>query len=209
MSLLFSPDGKKIIAGRQNGTIVFWDTPAVGLEEGVKVWTAEQLKEAVKDLPAGFVPEGISHVALFPVDAAEARLDGLAMDLYVHADVEEEAMMLLSGLVARGAQIEHVFNLPSDPVEANLVLERAAQSGVSGRNVIVALNQQLRGQLQLPPNHPVTLLLSVTQRSAIDPAQLAFFLSQPGMLANLILDLTAGTIRTVTIDGRDYYALFA
>jgi len=40
-----------------------------------------------------------------------------------------------------------------------------------------------------------------------DLRQILAFLSRPDALTNVILDLTSGSVRVVTIQGREYYAL--
>ena len=197
MVVAISPDGKNVET-----------RPSAGLEEaGVKIYEKDKLPELLEALGRE-APAGTTHVVV-ALNNPQARLNSLAIDLYVHANVAGEAERLLSSIRSQGATIERIIYLSPDPAEANEALQAAAQSQAQGRSVIIALDKNLMNGLQMPPEHPVVLLLNLLTQRTIEPARLAAFLAQPKALANLILDLTSGSIQPVQIQGRDVFVLYA
>ncbi len=179
-----------------------------GLEEKstARVWTLEKMGRKGVELAAEAGAQGYTQAVLVPVGAVLSRMESATLDLYAQPSVSSAAMAILPD----GWGIGQILAIPeNDPSAGNDLLRKATDEFTRGRQVVIALDPDLKSGLQLPQNHPVALLLSEKTYHLIDRTILAAFLSQPQILRNLILDLTRGTIERVTIDGEDYFAIFA
>jgi hypothetical protein len=178
-----------------------------GLEEQVQVLTIEELAAKGVDAAAIAQEAGYSRAVLVPADGGRLKPEPLTLELFAHATVAPGAMSVLpENFTLRGVPIR----IPSDDAEAaNARLQQAAAASAEGRFVLIALDPAYRGMFELPEEHPLALMLSPSTYHMIDRTALAAFLARHKGLQNLILDLTKGSIQTVTIDGKDYFAIFA
>lgn len=182
-----------------------------GLEEGVRVILRDKLdplevRDADDELLSSKLGENTVGVALLPkkaVDAWDLTDDASPrVEIYAHPSVVTWIPYWLpSGWgLARDTQL-----LEDDPEQANFKLAQAAKAAGEGRTVIVALDKNQREGLELPLG--VVLWVDPNTIDGIDSRTVAAFLSQARQLTRLILDLTSGSIRTVTIGNTEYYAL--
>ncbi len=178
-----------------------------GLEEPwVRVLTLEELGRRGVELAAAAQAEGYTQAILVPAKTVPAQLRPGSVDLYAHLSVVSGAMAILP----EGWPIGRTLAVSEQNTdEANALLEEATDDFADGKQVVIALNPDFGQGVRLPENHPVALFLSPSTYHLIDRAALAAFLARPDALVNLILDLTRGTIERVTIEGEDYFAIFA
>ncbi len=178
-----------------------------GLEEPwVRVLTLEELGRKGVELAARAQAEGYTQAVLVPAKTVSAQLRPGSVDLYAHLSVVSGAMAVLP----EGWPIGRTLTVPEQNTEAaNALLKQAADEFSGGKQVVIVLDPDFGQGVRLPDNHPVALYLSPNTYHLIDRVALAAFLARPDALVNLILDLTRGTIERVTIDGEDYFAIFA
>jgi hypothetical protein len=104
------------------------------------------------------------------------------------------------------------YPLDPRPEVANNVLVTAAKVAQEhGRTLVVGLNVEHPIEvLNLSGLPGIKILLdpqTLSKWSHAERVRVHAFLSRPDALMNVILDLTSGTVRTVTIGGTEYYAL--
>ncbi len=179
---------------------------AAGLEEQIRVVSVEELERLEPELVAQIRAAGRSRAVLLPVSLASAPVEKASVSLFAQPSVSAGAVAVMPEGWMVGAFTEIPEN---DRSTGNELLRRATAAFGQGNSVVIALDTAFRAGLQLPAGHPVALLLSPNTYHLIDKAALAAFLARPDALVNLVLDLTKGTIQRVTIEGQDYFAIFA
>ncbi len=178
---------------------------AAGLEEGVQVWTIDQLRErATGSIP--IPPVGASHVALIVADAVErvaASVGQANVIIYSHPAVATGALQIVpdSWKMERGIQL-----LAQSPDLANEKLTEAAADVARGKTVLVAVDSNYLRGLRLP--RTIAVLLNPATMDRLNLKVVAAYLSQPNLLLGYILDLSSGSVVQVQIGNRDFFALF-
>lgn len=187
-----------------------------GLEEVVLVPTVEELEKSddpnARQLAQEAGAAGYSHVVLIPKALSEeADFEDLVVTLFAQESVVTKAMAVLTpekGLTLRA----YPHYIPSQAERVAEFLREHITEEI--QTPVVALDVAFERAVSqiLPANHPLTLLLDAEEhhlmpyRKAI--ATLFTNLPKEG-LRNLILKLNRGSVRPVTIGGRDYTAIFA
>ncbi len=179
---------------------------AAGLEEQIRVVSVKDLERLEPELAAQARAAGRSRMVLLPASLASAPVEKASVSLFAHSSVSAGA----AAVMPEGWTVGAFTEIPeTDLSTGNKLLRRATAAFGQGNSVVIALDPAFRAGLQLPADHPVTLLLSTDTYHLIDRAALAAFLARPDALVNFVLDLTKGTIQRVTIEGQDYFAVFA
>ena len=175
-----------------------------GLEEGLEVWTLEDLDQVQPDLAKELRTEKRAGIVVLPaeaIDGPSATPADLTVDVYAHGTVSNKVYHLLP--YTWGFDLIH--RLPEDPEKANQLLQEAARAVEEKKAVVIGLDYRYQKDLQLPK----ALVLLLDPDAVLPFKTIATFLAQPNRkeLFGLILDLTSGTIRVVEIQGHRYYAL--
>ncbi len=187
-----------------------------GLEEGVSVQTVGDLEasqdENARQLALDTRSAGYSHVVLIPRALSEkADFEDLVVTLFAQESVVTKAMAVLTpeqGLTLRA----YPHYIPSQAGRVAEFLRKHITEGI--QTPVVALDTSLEGVVGqiLPANHPLTVLLDAEEHHLMPyrKAIATLFTNPPKEgLRNLILKLSRGSVRPVTIGGRDYTAIFA
>ncbi len=177
-----------------------------GLEEVQITSLVGLLSEMDETFPVT-VPAGVTHAFLLDkeaMDAKPASLEALTVDLYTHNSVSAGVLQVLPASWQLGS-IRTISE--EDPRQAAAEMEMASGAVNAGKNVLVALDSRRREGLTLP--HALILLLDPATQDKLDRNVLAAFLGQKQVLLHFILDLTSGSVVTVRIEGREYYAILA
>lgn len=187
-----------------------------GLEEGVSVQTVGDLEasqdENARQLALDARAAGYSHVVLIPdALAAEANFEELVVTLFAQESVVTKAMTVLTPEEGLTLRVYPRYVPPQAGGVAEFLRGHITQEI---QIPVIALDGALEnvvGQI-LPSNHPLTLLLDSEEHHLMPyrKAIATLFTNPPKEgLRNLILKLSRGSVRTVTIGGRDYTAIFA
>lgn len=192
--------------------------PATGLEE-VRVMPLATLQEKaagdpeLEDLAGELEREGRAGLLLVEEGAVlpETRLDGWAtVHLFAHPTVMESlASFLQSSGVPDSALKKH--ELPLDAKQmASQIQAAAGMNSQEGTLAIVGIASEHRAQLQ-DAGHvssPLMVILDPRTWPRLDWNVLRAALARfPEKFSNILLDLSAGTVRQISIDGTAYYAL--
>ncbi|MBI3616579.1 MAG: hypothetical protein HY211_08725 [Candidatus Omnitrophica bacterium] len=200
---MIGPDHAKILSPTQSG-----------LEEGgVQIPTVDEL-DAVDDIQAHRLAnaarrDGSSHVVLILSEwIRKAAVDEKrVVTILAQKEVTEKAVAVFPMEWAVRLLREPI---PPDPEQMKDFLIKNIPDAASP---VIALDSVFEGQMGeiLPADHPVTLLINPYWEHLTDYAKaLTLLLSQPKeVLQNLVLKLTYGSVRRVTIRGQNYVAIFA
>ena len=204
----------KIIAEPKKTTAPALPLASAGGLEEMKVWSLERLAE----VDPGFANELRIRqkiaVALLPEKALEEPtwVRNLNAVLFAHPKVLDK----VSSIVRQDRNFEGgtiiTRELSEDPTRANAQLQEAQEEALrDGTVLFVGVDKSQKEGLILPVK-ALTLLIDPATMDQIAPLDIlivATFLQQPNreILAGYVLDLAAGTVRRVTIDGTAYYAL--
>lgn len=172
-------------------------------EDQVQVLTLEELDRVDPGLAQRARASGHSGVALLPVKAMDVLMERLSVvHFFAHPDVTGTADSIIPSGVLR--IISH--NIPvGKPEERDALIQQATQLHQKGSKVLIALDASVKENIPLPQGHPTTFLFNPRQILLTQDARILFrYLAQD----NLILDLTSGSPEQVTIEGRDFFALF-
>lgn len=170
---------------------------AGGLEEGVRVMRVDN-----------------ELVALLPKDSVDREAveeKQRAFFLYAHPEIA-------SGIIQMGLfpldTLNTVVSLDTDPAIANQRLDEAVADEQDGKTVLVGLDSNVysrqTNQLNVAKVKGLKLLLNPDTMGQMKDSrrQLLAFMKRSNQLAGFLIDLTAGFVRTVTLDdGKQYYAL--
>ncbi|MCM8794678.1 MAG: protein phosphatase 2C domain-containing protein [Candidatus Omnitrophica bacterium] len=178
-----------------------------GLEQQPKVWTLQQLADKGVELAAVAQAQQYTRAVLVLAGIPAPALESSGT-LFAHASVSAAAWSLLpEGWVAP----ENLFDIPVE--KSSEMLARAVAEFGKNQSVVIALEQGVPVDLQQFEERPPALLLNSQTWHLLMRQEyrrvLAVILTQPRLMTNLILDLTKGSIQRVTIDGVDYFAVFA
>ncbi|MCM8794852.1 MAG: GNAT family N-acetyltransferase [Candidatus Omnitrophica bacterium] len=181
--------------------------PAALMEGGPRVLTIQQLADRGVELAAQAQARGYANVVLVPA-GEPVRPMAPAGALFAHSSVSGAAWSLLpEGWISPDNIFEIDANNPSDAIT------RAVERFETDSAVVIALDEKLPVDLRPFDKRPATLLLNPENWYNLMTDEyrsvLATILSQPRSFTNLILDLTSGSIQRVTIEGKDYFAIFA
>lgn len=177
-----------------------------GLEE-VRIVTTDELAAVDRELPARLGITKKPGVALLPVQAASAPLSQRGVHLFGHRTVTDAVITLLPDAWSLDRwEIFPTQNLP----RANQLLEESIRSAEAGWTTVIALDPASLEGLVLRDGHPLALLLNPNPDvwKRIDPQALFAFVNQLAAKKNIVLDLSAGSIRVVEIPGwGEFYAI--
>lgn len=189
---------------------------SAGLEEEVWIPTVEELEKSADPNARQLAQEaraaGYSHVVLIPKALSEnADFEELVVTLFAQESVVTKAMAVLTpekGLTLRA----YPYYIPSQAGRVAEFLRDHITEEV--QTPVIALDAAFEGAVGqiLPANHPLTLLMDAEEHHLMPyrKAIATLFTNPPKEgLRNLILRLSRGSVRPVTIGGRDYTAIFA
>ncbi len=156
---------------------------------------------------------GVSNVLLIPQDLIDITedFDRLTITLFAQESVVAKALSILTPEKKAPSLIVYPLYIPSDP---NGIGKFAREQIKDVPTPVLALDLVFESVATeiLPNDHPLTLLFEAEDHFLMPYRKaLATLLSHPPKEGthNLILKLTRGSIRRVTIGGRDYTAIFA
>ena len=147
-------------------------------------------------------------VALFPKDVLERQPivhESRNILVYAHKNV---AAGLLSLLPASWSSEGRILPLPPELDQARSQLSDAmGLANQWNRTVVIGLdvNQGIRAQ-DVVHIDAVKMLFDPDTMHNLD-FKVHVFLSRPDLLKNVVLDLTSGSVRVVTIGNQEYYAI--
>lgn len=195
-------------------------TLAAGQEEKVRVMSLEELI-ATQDANAIELARqveirGDKGVALLPKEALDREVavpQSRTIVVYTHTDVTPGVVAVLPIDWQTGGGILHPLDMNVLSI-ANKQLELAAKQEEAGKTtVVIGLDRETytdqAGYLKLKLVRGLKLLLDPKTQGQLkfQRTELRAFFSHLQELAGYIVDLSSGSIRVVTIQGTEYYAL--